>query len=104
MQRQRVHSGFIATVGGDVTFVDTNGGFGGKAAEFDMEVSVGAFDGRWLLFSLVGSTIPAGYYHLTTLNITSLESYNCDPQFFGLQEAVVTTIQVGCPCVFTVQL
>ena len=80
---------------GTLTLVDTHNGFGGKAAEFGMDVSVGEFDGRWLLFSLQGLTIPAGYFHLTTLNFTSLDSYNCDPESFGLQEAVVSTIDVS---------
>lgn len=80
---------------GNINLVDTHGGFGGKAAEFGMDVLVGEFDGRWLLFSLAGLTIPAGYFHLTTLNITSLESYNCDPDSFYLKEGVVTTIDVS---------
>lgn len=82
------------TVNGEQIQVTTFGGFGGQAAAFGMEISVGEFDGKWLAFSLQGNTIPPGYFHLTTLNINSLESYGCDPDSFGLIGGVVTDINV----------
>ena len=75
--------------------MDVFGGFGGQAAANNMDVSVGDFDGKWLLFSLEGDVIPAGYYHLTTLNIQSLEEVGCDPNSFGVQGFVASTINVS---------
>ena len=83
-----------STVNGEQIQVTTFGGFGGQAAAVGMDISVGEFDGKWLAFSLQGKTIPAGYFHLTTLNINSLESYGCDPDSFGLIGGVVTDINV----------
>ena len=60
-----------------------------------MEVSVGEFDGRFLIFSLAGKVIPAGYSHLTTLEIDSLEANECEPGSFGLIEGVVSDINVS---------
>lgn len=75
--------------------MDVFSGFGGKAQEFGMDVSVGTFDGKWLLFSLQLETIPPGYYHLTTLNIQSLEEIGCDPDSLGVQGFVASTVDVS---------
>lgn len=81
--------------GSDSKFVDVFSGFGGAAASFGMAVSVGEFDGRWLLFSLQGLTIPPGYYHLTTLVTESLSALNCVPGSLGLIETVISDIGVS---------
>ena len=75
-------------------YIDVISGFGGAAAESGMEVSVGEFDGRWLLFSLEGKVIAPGYYHLTTLVMSSLTELGCMPGTFGLIESVISDIQV----------
>ena len=76
------------------TFVDVDDGFGGEAANSGMDVSIGEFDGRWLLFSLEGKVIQPGYYHLTTLVISSLTELGCMPGTLGLIESVISDIQV----------
>lgn len=84
------------SIGGDEQiYVDVVSGFGGSAASLDMDVSVGEFDGRWLLFSLQGLVIAPGYYHLTTLVIESLTSLECVPGTLGLIAGVISDINVG---------
>lgn len=70
--------------------MDVEGGFGGRAAEYGMDVQVGTIDGAFLMFSLQGLAIPSGYYHLTTLNIVSLDSLGCEEGTFGLVDTVIS--------------
>lgn len=74
-------------------YVDVISGFGGEAAKSGMDVSVGEFDGRWLLFSLEGKVILPGYYHLTTLVTSSVTELGCMPGTLGLIESVISDIQ-----------
>ena len=76
-------------------FLDTLGGFGGSAAEQNMDVSVGEFEGRWLLFSLTGDVIPAGYFHLTVLEVESIAAQGCIPGTIALKETVVSDKNVS---------
>lgn len=78
------------TVDDEVTLVDVDGGFGGQAQQFGMDVQVGTFQGLFLLFSLQGLSIPAGYFHLTTLQTASLEEAGCQPGTAGLVEVVIS--------------
>lgn len=71
-----------------VTFIDAISGFGGEADVNNLLVSAG-IEGKWLTFSLTGGNIQPGYYHLTTLNIESLQSKGCLPENFVLTKGVV---------------
>lgn len=74
--------------------MDTISGSGGAADEYDMDITVGSFDGKWLAFSLVGNTIPPGYYRFTTLVVDSLSANGCDPDSFVLDGGVISDIMV----------
>lgn len=80
---------------GEQIYVDVQTGFGGAGAEYGMDVSVGTFDGKWLMFSLEGKIIPQGFYQLTTLVTDSLAGLNCQQGSFGLIGCVVSDIFVS---------
>ena len=58
-----------------------------------MVVSAGV-EGKWLIFSLAGGNIKPGYYHLTTLDIESLEQAGCEPGTFTMINGIMSDPQV----------
>ena len=72
-----------ATVDGEETPVQVSGGFGGAAEIRGLQVA--AINNVWsLVASSHGSSQPAGYYHLTTLNVEDTNELGCDPGSVGL--------------------
>lgn len=75
--------------GGDETVpIEVLGGFGGKAEENGLSIN-GGLSGDWIASSFVSNSIPAGYYHFTTLTISGLGANGCNPGSF-----VFTTGQI----------
>lgn len=72
-----------------ITFINVDNGFGGEGAANGLTVT-GGIDGKWLIVSFSGGTIDPGYYHLTTLEIESLQSKGCLPGNFILTKGVVS--------------
>lgn len=77
------------TANGVQQFVDvvTEESGGGESAVSGLTVT-GGIEGKWLIFSLTGGSIPPGYYHFTTLGVSGLET--CDEESFRLTKGVVS--------------
>ena len=78
---------------GELVPLPVTSGFSGAAASNGLSIS-GTVDGKWLAISPEGSTVPAGYFHFTTLEIASLKATGCDPGSFGLIDGVVVNQEV----------
>lgn len=87
--------GNLWAAGGEQIQVLVNAGFGGSAEEQDMSLSVGEFVGKFIVFSLTGGIIPAGYFHLTAIEVSSLADSGCEPGSFGLIGGVISDVNVS---------
>lgn len=75
--------------GPDQVYIDVINGFGGDGEDSGL-LPTGGIDGKWLIFSLSGGTLPPGYHQLTVLVVESLEGKSCDPTNFVLTNGIVS--------------
>ena len=74
-------------------FLPVIDGISGAATENGFSISTGTFVGKWLAFSLSGTTLPTGYFNLAVLLVEELET--CVPGSFGLTGGVNSDLNVG---------
>ena len=73
---------------GSYVHVAGSSSFGGEAASLGFIIEFGNV-GAWKMNPGEGLSIPAGYYHLTTLVVESIADLDCDIQTIALNQGKV---------------
>lgn len=79
--------------GPDQIYIDVISGFGGDSEDNGI-LPTGGIEGKWIIFSISGGTLPPGYHQLIVLVVESLAAKSCDPANFVLTNGVVSDSDV----------